>query len=326
MKAQLLHYKYMAKLEAMHANVRSLTQVLHGARLQKDIQASVERFGLSKGTWMALQHQPAARALFTHVPAMEALSAVGSNDVEMSATKKSTSAVVADWLDNTADGLNDFTSTSKYHLDGLARSIEEAADTVEDHGHITEGYAIYAAPASVRLEQCMHLTRAAEILAAMNLESLDKAEIEEAMDHLSHVNGMCRMGYDNLPGPAGMYCVEELKEGTFAELGYTYDNLLDLSDEVVDLIDDVLAIIKARGQEIMDALKHLASEQRTSEDAPAEEPGEVTDEAEISQEETMETKTDALSRYTVAVTCFMDCVGHIALNTLNTVTEATKAI
>lgn len=331
MKASLTHYKYMAKLEAMHANIRSLTQVLHGVRLQKDIQSSVEKFGLSKATWMAIQHQPAARALFDVIPSMESLSAVGNTDVEMKATKKSTSAVVADWLDNTADGLNDFTSTAKYHLDGLACSIDDAADTLKDHGHFRENYVVYAAPASLRLEQCDHLTRAAELLRSMDLESLDSTSISEALSHLSEVNGMCKMGYDNVPGPAGMYCVEELEEGSFAELGYTFDNLLDLSKSVVDLIDDVLEIIKSRGEELMDALNHLASEQRALSDGPSEDPQPVedvvvVDETDISQEDVLDTKVDALTQYTTAVTCFMDCVGHIALNTLNTVTEATKAI
>lgn len=310
------YYEYIARLENLRSSVKNLSHLIQGFKLQKDLKTSFEKFGLTKGTWMAIQSLPEARALFTEIPSLESLNAVGTNSVDIKSTKISKTAVIADWLDNTADGVNNFIETSKYHLNGLVTSLEEIADSIEKFGIYDN--VVYAVSEEKRYEQCEHLQMAFDILKTVDPGNIDHSRLDDVKEHLSHVNGMCRMGYDELPGPSGMYCVEELEEATLSELGYDVDNLIDLCEFICDLLEDSIDLIDAKGDLIASQLTQESDNIRSVDDsAPVEENG-ITDESDISQEDKLMEHVSALNDYVSTVVCQLDCVGHVALNMLST--------
>lgn len=310
----------MAKLEAAKASVKGLKAVINGSRLQRDIKMSFERFGLTKGTWMAIRSLPAARALFDTLPSMEALSAIGTTDVAIKQTRVSTTAVVADWLDNTADGVSGFLDTALYHLKGLSTTIGEITDSFDEGAEIYVDAEVYALHADTRLTQIKNLYRALVTIGKIDPEgSKDdyKDDIDTTRSYLSTISGMCRMGYDDIPGPAGMYCVEELTRAPLISLGYDEDKLIQLGDDVTTLLLRAETLIVKQGKMLSDMLGRKSAEIRDRENEQEEAMGHV----EISQEEVLEAAS-VMTEYMELLVCALDCTGHIALNTLNTMTVA----
>lgn len=319
------HIKYMSRKEQVLNSLKALSSVISGVRLQNSVKASYEKFGLSKATWMALQHLPAAKAVFGEEPSLENLSAIGSSDIKLRESKHTTSSVVADWLDNTADGATNFVETAKYHLDGLFKEISDLAEEVDNADDLDDTAEVYDLPCDERYRQVSNLRAAYRGLESITDDDTTASKLEVVEGYLAHVSNMIPTADGNqIPSsPAGIGCVENLEEESIGSLGYTLDSTVALADDILDLIEDSINFVDAKGSLIAREMSLQADKLREAPNTP-EEATQPLEEAQVSQEDILEDSVLS-TKYVSAMITFLDCTGHVALKFLDTITVIEKA-
>lgn len=313
---------YTARKEHARACISTLEEVSKGLRLQKDFRASLESFGLTKGTWMALQHVPAACAMFRETPSLESLSAVGANPSSLQTCQSVASKyeALSHLLRNMSVGVEEYFNKAKERLSKLADRIDEEADTLEENGDMAHDAYIFDLPIDERVRQARCTALAVAELLKTNVTTIidNDHTLSEVEENLSQANGMESFNADGQLAPLGICRSELIEKATATSLGYQVYNTIGFAKDLTFLIDKVNTLLSVKGKELIAAVNSVSRDTVEVNLEPVAQPS-FTDEADVSQEDAVFDKVDAASRLAADLFVAVDNTTHIATQFLATI-------